>query len=62
MSNCIKCFYDYDLVKKCCRCGIISLKSDFHKNNLSMVGAYKRCRLCQKQHYKEKLLKKRYIF
>ena len=33
MSNCIKDLYDYDLFKKCCRCGIISLKSNFHKNN-----------------------------
>ena len=31
MSSCIKDFYDFDLVKKCCRCGILSLKSIFIK-------------------------------
>ena len=32
MSNCIKELYDYDLVKKCGKCGIISLKSNFYEN------------------------------
>ena len=32
MSNCIKDLYDYDLVKKCLKCGTISLKSNFQKN------------------------------
>ena len=32
MSNCIKDLYDYHSVKKCSKCGIISLKSNFHKN------------------------------
>ena len=31
MSNCIKELFDYDLVKKCCRCKNILLKSSFHK-------------------------------
>ena len=30
MSNCIEDLYDYDLVKKCSKCGNISLKSSFH--------------------------------
>ena len=30
MSNCIKVLYDYDMVKKCSKCGTISLKSNFH--------------------------------
>ena len=32
MSSCIKELYDYDLVKKCCRCKNILLKSNFNKN------------------------------
>ena len=32
MSNCIKELYDYDLVKKCSKCGILSLKNNFYKN------------------------------
>ena len=31
MSSCIKDLYDYDLIKKCFKCGNISLKSNFHK-------------------------------
>ena len=31
MSNCIKDLYDYDLIKKCSKCGIVSLKKNFHK-------------------------------
>ena len=31
MRNCIKDLYDYDLIKKCSKCKIISLKSNFHK-------------------------------
>ena len=38
MSNCIKDLYDYDLVKKCSKCGIISLKSNFHKNKNMIDG------------------------
>ena len=51
MSNCIKDLYDYDLVKKCSKCGIISLKSNFHKNNKSKDGLFSYCKSCviQKQ-------------
>ena len=31
MSTCIKHLYDYELVKKSLKCGIISLKSNFVK-------------------------------
>ena len=31
MSNCIKDLYEYDLVKKCSKCEIVKLKSNFHK-------------------------------
>ena len=32
MSSCIKDLYDYELVKKCSKCGIISMKSSSHKD------------------------------
>ena len=38
MSNCNKDLYDYDLVKKFCKCGIICLKSNFHKHSSSRDG------------------------
>ena len=38
MSNCIKDLYDYDLVKKCCRCKNILLKSNFNKNKTRRDG------------------------
>ena len=40
MSGCIKDLYDYDPVKKCSRCGIVTLKSNFHKRTLSKDGLY----------------------
>ena len=51
MSNCIKDLYDYDLVKKCSNCRIISLKSNFHKNKKSSDCLVSQCKLCiiQKQ-------------
>ena len=38
MSSCIKDFYVYELVKKCCVCKNISLESNFHKNTKSKDG------------------------
>ena len=51
MSNCIKDLFDYDLVKKCSKCGIISLKSNFHKKLKSSDGLQPHCKSCiiQKQ-------------
>ena len=51
MSNRIKDLYDYDLVKKCSKCGIIKLKSNFHKNRNSKDGLFSYCKSCviQKQ-------------
>ena len=53
MSTCIEDSCDYDLGKNCSKCGIISLKSNFHKNKLTKDGFCNRCRLCRKQYYKE---------
>ena len=51
MSSCIKDLFDYDLVKKCSKCGIVKLKSNFHKNNKSKDGLFSYCKYCviQKQ-------------
>ena len=51
MSSCIKELYDYGLVKKVCRCGIISLKSDFHKKLGSKDRLDPRCSPCMKKYY-----------
>ena len=43
MSICIKDLFDYDLVKKCCRCKIFLLKSNFHKNKNRKDGLHSQC-------------------
>ena len=48
MSNCIKELYDYDLVKKCSKCGIISLKNKIHRDLKKYDGLTSHCKLCQK--------------
>ena len=40
MSNSIKEIYDYDLVKKSCRCKPICLKSNFYKNKNMSDGSH----------------------
>ena len=59
MSNCIKDFYEYELVKNCSKCGNISLKSNFHKRTLSKNGYRSECKICEKKFYiqnREKIL------
>ena len=51
MSNCIKDLFDYNLVKKCSKCGIISLKSNFHNNKNMKDGLQSQCKLCTKKYY-----------
>ena len=51
MSNCIKDLFDYDLVKKCSKCGIVKLKSNFHKNNNRKDGLQSRCKFCVNEYY-----------
>ena len=53
MSNCIKDLYDYELVKKCCRCKSICLKSDFNKSKNMSDGLLPRCKFCAKKYYNE---------
>ena len=49
MSNCIKDLYDYDLVKKCCRCKLIFLKSIFYKSKNMSDGLHPQCKFCAKK-------------
>ena len=51
MSNCNKDLFDYDLVKKCCRCKIILLKSNFNKNKTKIDGVQNICIICFKQYH-----------
>ena len=52
MSNCIKDLFDYVLVKKCLKCGIISLKSNFHKDKKGKDGLFSQCKSCVIQRQK----------
>ena len=51
MSSCIKDIFDYELVRKCSKSGIISLKSNFHKNSRSKDGSNSICKGCMKDYY-----------
>ena len=51
MSKCIKDLYDYDLVKKCCRCQNILLKSNFNKDNKRRNGIQRICIICFKDYH-----------
>ena len=53
MSNGIKDLYDYDLVKTCFECEIISLKSNFHKDKTKNEGLKANCVFCRKKLYLE---------
>ena len=52
MSNCIKDLYDYELVKKRCRCKSICLKSNFYKNVNKRVGVDFMCKVCMNKYIK----------
>ena len=53
MSNCIKDLYDYDSVKKCCRCKLICLKTLFFESKNMSDGFYPQCKFCAKKYYNE---------
>ena len=53
MSACIKDLYDYELVKKCCKCGNVSLKSNFHKTKNMSDGLHSYCIPCRKEYGKK---------
>ena len=52
MSKCIQDLYDYDLVKKCCVCKNISLKSNFNKSIKSKDGLQSQCKFCANDYNK----------
>ena len=58
MSNCIKDLFDYELVKKCCRCKSICLKSNFYENKKD-DGLHPQCKFCAKKYYNENPDKKK---
>ena len=53
MNNQIEDLNNYDLVKKCCRCKYILLKSNFYKNKNMNDGLQPRCISCSKEYYLE---------
>ena len=48
MSNCFEDLKIYELVRKCYQCGIIILKSNFHKIKKSKDGLTPHCKFCRK--------------
>ena len=48
MSAYIKDLFDYGLIKKCLKCGNISLKSNFHKDKNRDDGLQTYCKSCKK--------------
>ena len=50
MSTCIKDLIDYDLVKKCLKCGNISLKIIFHNDKNREDGLQPHCKSCKKEY------------
>ena len=53
MSNCIKDLGDYNLIKKCSKGGIFSLKTSFHKNELTKSGVPSERITCRRKYYNE---------
>ena len=51
MSSCIKDLFDYELIKKCCRCKNILLKSSFHGDRTKKDGVQGICKICFKQYH-----------
>ena len=56
MSTCIKDLYDYGLVKKCCKCKIISLRSNIFKDRTKKDSYRPECKIfcrkyCKKYYY-----------
>ena len=59
MNNCIKELYDYDLVKQCCVCRNVLLKSNFHKILKSKDRLQSQCKFCVKDYNKNYYIKNR---
>ena len=48
MSTCIKDLFDYELVKKCSKCGTVKLKNNFPKRFKPSDGVHSQCKFCIK--------------
>ena len=46
MSNCIKDLIDYDSNKKCSKCEIVKLNSNFYKDCIKIDGYKSECIIC----------------
>ena len=44
MSSCSKDFHEYEIIKKCFKCGNVSLKSNFRENKKD--GLQPICKVC----------------
>ena len=53
MSNCIKDFYEYDLIRKCFKRGNILLRSNFHQDKIKNDGFDPKCTFCRRKCYLE---------
>ena len=59
MSTCNKEMMDYDLIKKCCRCKSICLKSNFYKIVNKEKGINSICKVCMKNYIKDYMKNRR---
>ena len=63
MSSYIKDLYDYDLVKRCSKCNLICLISNFYKNSSTKDSLHSQKKICviqrQSEYDSKKRLKKR---
>ena len=59
MSSSIKDLFDYDLVKKCSKCEVISLKSNFHKHKTTKDGHRPDCKSCTTRYHREYMKNRR---
>ena len=57
MSSCNEYLYDYDLVKKCYKCGIISIKSNYPTDKTKNDGIKSNCKVCRKNYNYKNLVK-----
>ena len=53
MKKCVKDLYSYELVKQCCRCKTICLKSKFYNNIKKKSGVNSMCKICINKYIKE---------
>ena len=49
----MKDLYNYELVKQCCRCKLICLKSNFSKNIKKKDGVNSMCKICMNKYIKD---------